>query len=220
MSTTVNTPLRSDFGFKSPQFTVDAQGNISATTLTLASGGADQIAADFNFIESAGNFRFDGESNNQPTLTVYRNQTTTIDLAFTTLVFKIFSSVAVGNTVVYSSGLRHSDSTVGVSAQGKNTGRLTWTIPLGAPDTLYYGNVDGTVYGIINVLDQGEGFKEKDTNKIFKRFYSNRPDKFGQHSGLGLNIVKNLVDLHNASIKASNRKDRKGASMEIIFPKV
>jgi Signal transduction histidine kinase len=70
----------------------------------------------------------------------------------------------------------------------------------------------------INILDEGQGFNEKDTNKIFKRFYSNRPDKFGQHSGLGLNIVKNLVDLHNASIKASNRLDRKGASMEIIFP--
>ena len=73
---------------------------------------------------------------------------------------------------------------------------------------------------IINVLDQGQGFIEKDTNKIFNRFYSNRPDKFGQHSGLGLNIVKNLVDLHNAIIKASNRVDKKGASMEIIFPKV
>ena len=73
---------------------------------------------------------------------------------------------------------------------------------------------------IINILDEGDGFKEKDTNKIFKRFYSNRPNKFGQHSGLGLNIVKNLVDLHNATIKASNRTNRKGASMEIIFPKV
>ena len=72
---------------------------------------------------------------------------------------------------------------------------------------------------MINILDEGQGFKEKDTNKIFKRFYSNRPDKFGQHSGLGLNIVKNLIDLHNASIKASNRADQKGASMEIIFPK-
>ena len=72
---------------------------------------------------------------------------------------------------------------------------------------------------IINILDEGDGFKEKDTNKIFKRFYSNRPNKFGQHSGLGLNIVKNLVDLHNATIKASNRTNRKGASMEIIFPK-
>ncbi len=73
---------------------------------------------------------------------------------------------------------------------------------------------------MINILDEGQGFKEKDTNKIFNRFYSNRPDKFGQHSGLGLNIVKNLIDLHNATIKASNRKDQKGASMEIMFPKI
>ena len=73
---------------------------------------------------------------------------------------------------------------------------------------------------IINILDEGQGFKEKDTNKIFKRFYSNRPDKFGQHSGLGLNIVKNLVDLHSATIKAFNRPDQKGANMEIIFPEV
>ena len=72
---------------------------------------------------------------------------------------------------------------------------------------------------VINILDEGPGFKERDTAKIFKRFYSNRPDKFGQHSGLGLNIVKNLTDLHNASISASNRSDRRGANLEIIFPK-
>ncbi len=72
---------------------------------------------------------------------------------------------------------------------------------------------------IINILDEGPGFKERDTSKIFKRFYSNRPDKFGQHSGLGLNIVKNLTELHNASISASNRQDGKGANLEIIFPK-
>ena len=71
----------------------------------------------------------------------------------------------------------------------------------------------------MNILDEGPGFKERDTSKIFKRFYSNRPDKFGQHSGLGLNIVKNLTDLHNASISASNRSDRRGANLEIIFPK-
>ena len=78
-------------------------------------------------------------------------------------------------------------------------------------------NVDNQV--VINVIDEGEGFKEKDTSKIFKRFYSNRPDKFGQHSGLGLNIVKNLVELHKASINASNRLDKKGANLEIKFPK-
>ena len=80
MPTTVNTPLRSDYGFKSPSFTVDANGNISATTLTLSVNSDEAgVAADYDFVESAGNFRFDGESNNQPTLTVYRNQTTTIE---------------------------------------------------------------------------------------------------------------------------------------------
>ena len=58
---------------------------------------------------------------------------------------------------------------------------------------------------MVKIIDEGQGFKEKDTSKIFKRFYSNRPDKFGEHSGLGLNIVKNLVDLHDGEIVASNR---------------
>ena len=71
----------------------------------------------------------------------------------------------------------------------------------------------------LKVVDEGEGFKENDTQKIFKRFYSNRPDKFGKHSGLGLNIVKNLVELHNGNIAASNNKD-KGAKVEISFPSV
>ncbi len=71
----------------------------------------------------------------------------------------------------------------------------------------------------LNVIDQGAGFKELDTKKIFKRFYSNRPEKFGEHSGLGLNIVKNLVELHNGQIHASNNKE-KGARIEITFPKV
>ena len=73
---------------------------------------------------------------------------------------------------------------------------------------------------ILKVIDKGEGFKEKDTNKIFKRFYSNRPKMFGEHSGLGLNIVKNLVELHNGSIFASNNADQKGAKIEITFPKI
>ena len=67
------------------------------------------------------------------------------------------------------------------------------------------------------VIDQGIGFSEKDTNKIFNRFYSNRPEKFGEHSGLGLNIVKNLVELHNGEITASNN-ELKGARIEINFP--
>jgi len=73
---------------------------------------------------------------------------------------------------------------------------------------------------IIKIIDEGQGFKEKETSKIFKRFYSNRPDKFGEHSGLGLNIVKNLVELHDGEIIAFNRLDSEGAIIEIEFPKI
>jgi len=73
---------------------------------------------------------------------------------------------------------------------------------------------------VLKVIDEGKGFKETSTEKIFDRFYSNRPDNFGEHSGLGLNIVKNLVDLHGATIYASNNIIKKGANVEITFPKV
>ena len=41
-----------------------------------------------------------------------------------------------------------------------------------------------------------------------------------EHSGLGLNIVKNLVELHDGEIVASNRIDKEGAMIEIRFPNV
>ena len=72
---------------------------------------------------------------------------------------------------------------------------------------------------LIIVKDQGPGFREKNIENIFKRFYSNRPKNFGEHSGLGLNIVKNIVELHKGKIKALNRIDTKGAQLEVMFPK-
>ncbi len=72
----------------------------------------------------------------------------------------------------------------------------------------------------LSVVDEGRGLKEKNTEKIFKRFYSNRPEKFGEHSGLGLNIVKNLVDLHGGSVNASNNKAKNGARVDIYFPTI
>ena len=82
---------------------------------------------------------------------------------------------------------------------------------------IYKGDKDKIIF---KVIDEGKGFKETDTKKIFNRFYSNRPDTFGEHSGLGLNIVKNLVELHSATINASNNVTQEGANVEIVFPKV
>ena len=72
---------------------------------------------------------------------------------------------------------------------------------------------------VLLIKDEGPGFNESSTQKIFKRFYSNRPTKFGEHSGLGLNIVKNIVELHKGTISASNRVNGKGAQIEVLLPK-
>ena len=69
------------------------------------------------------------------------------------------------------------------------------------------------------ILDEGPGFNEKNIDKVFNRFYSNRPENFGEHSGLGLNIVKNIIELHGGSITASNQiGNKKGARIEVLLP--
>jgi len=72
---------------------------------------------------------------------------------------------------------------------------------------------------LMTIKDEGPGFSETSTQKIFKRFYSNRPTSFGKHSGLGLNIVKNIVELHNGTVAASNRINARGAKVEVLLPK-
>ena len=72
---------------------------------------------------------------------------------------------------------------------------------------------------VMSIKDEGPGFSETSPEKIFKRFYSNRPKSFGKHSGLGLNIVKNIVELHKGTIAASNRLSKKGAKVEVLLPK-
>ena len=73
---------------------------------------------------------------------------------------------------------------------------------------------------VMTIKDQGPGFTEASPQKIFKRFYSNRPSNFGEHSGLGLNIAKNIVELHKGAIAASNRVNQKGAQVEVLLPKI
>ena len=69
------------------------------------------------------------------------------------------------------------------------------------------------------IEDEGPGFNEKNIDKVFNRFYINRPEKFGEHSGLGLNIVKNIIELHGGSIIASNQPEvKKGAKIEVLLP--
>jgi two-component system sensor histidine kinase ChvG len=58
----------------------------------------------------------------------------------------------------------------------------------------------------IVVDDDGPGVPEEAIERIFERFYTDRPDQgFGQNSGLGLSISRQIVEAHGGTVKATNR---------------
>jgi len=77
---------------------------------------------------------------------------------------------------------------------------------------------------IASVEDEGPGIPPNSTQRIFERFYSERPEgeQFGTHSGLGLSISRQIVEAHGGTIRAENRTDKKGkitgARFVVSFP--
>ncbi|MGR3796093.1 sensor N-terminal transmembrane domain-containing protein [Vannielia sp. SX4] len=58
---------------------------------------------------------------------------------------------------------------------------------------------------LVVVEDTGPGIPEQALTKVFNRFYSERPEgQFGDHSGLGLAISKQIVEAHGGVIWAEN----------------
>ncbi len=68
----------------------------------------------------------------------------------------------------------------------------------------------------VTVSDEGPGIRG-DISRIFQRFYTDRPEgeHFGDHSGLGLSISKQIIEAHKGTIKAENRTDRSGARFTV-----
>ena len=77
---------------------------------------------------------------------------------------------------------------------------------------------------IASVEDEGPGIPPNSTQRIFERFYSERPEgeQFGTHSGLGLSISRQIVEAHGGTIQAENRTDPEGkiigARFVVSFP--
>jgi two-component system sensor histidine kinase ChvG len=58
----------------------------------------------------------------------------------------------------------------------------------------------------ILVDDDGPGVRPDSFEKIFERFYTDRPHQgFGQNSGLGLSISKQIVEAHGGTLRVENR---------------
>jgi two-component system, OmpR family, sensor histidine kinase ChvG len=58
----------------------------------------------------------------------------------------------------------------------------------------------------ILVEDSGPGIEPDALDRIFERFYTDRPEQgFGQNSGLGLSISRQIIEAHRGTIRAENR---------------
>ncbi len=66
---------------------------------------------------------------------------------------------------------------------------------------------------VISISDSGKGINEKDINKIFEPYFTKKK----KGTGLGLALVKKLVDINNSSISVTSRENE-GSCFEIVIP--
>ncbi len=64
---------------------------------------------------------------------------------------------------------------------------------------------------IVRVEDNGPGIRAENVDRIFERFYTDRPDgeDFGQNSGLGLSISRQIAEAHGGSLSVQNIVDER-----------
>ncbi|TPJ35137.1 sensor histidine kinase [Mesorhizobium sp. B2-8-3] len=80
-------------------------------------------------------------------------------------------------------------------------------------------------FNIITVDDNGPGIRAEKIDRIFERFYTDRPagEAFGQNSGLGLSISRQIVEAHGGTLTAENIPgtkpgEIKGARFVVTLP--
>lgn len=90
--------------------------------------------------------------------------------------------------------------------------------PFGATIKVSCKAVDDSI--IVQVSDEGPGFTEEDLEKAFRRFQrlSAKPTGGESSTGLGLSIVKSIVDRHKGTVSIANNAD-KGATFTIVLPR-
>jgi two-component system sensor histidine kinase ChvG len=77
----------------------------------------------------------------------------------------------------------------------------------------------------LSVEDNGPGIRADNIERIFERFYTDRPEaeSFGQNSGLGLSISRQIIEAHGGTLTAENVAgskpgDIRGARFVVILP--
>jgi signal transduction histidine kinase len=73
---------------------------------------------------------------------------------------------------------------------------------------------------IISVTDEGAGLSPEDLGRLFGRFQrlSAKPTAGESSTGLGLSIVKRIVDMHGGEVTAASAGPNKGSTFTIVLP--
>jgi len=68
---------------------------------------------------------------------------------------------------------------------------------------------------LVYIEDNGPGIQAENIDRIFERFYTDRPESegFGQNSGLGLSISRQIAEAHGGSLRAENIIDAESAEI-------
>lgn len=179
-------PFRSEYGFVSNGFSVDAQGNVVLRSITQTAGTTpdEDVLADFSVTYGIG-WEIEPLAGTNPTITLSRSSSYTFELNNLLTGFYI----AGEDEGIYSEGLLHSDGGNGDDAQGKTTGRLVFTVPPSAPDTLLYKNENGSEIGTIEIINPEGVF---DTVEIFNTTNATSPESGALRIHGGVGIAKDL----------------------------
>ena len=75
---------------------------------------------------------------------------------------------------------------------------------------------------VLRVDDRGPGIRPENREDIFRRFYTERPEAedFGRHSGLGLAIVRTIVEAHDGTVAVAEGEGGTGTRVVVSLPAV
>lgn len=166
-------PFETDYGYKSPGFIVDVNGNVTVRTITNTyTPPVVPVAPDFNINETAGAFTVLNKGTavvgDNPTITVERGTTYTFVLNTSSLAFNIYKP-DVNNTTVpgqlYNEGLSHTNTVTGLNfTSGTYNFPQTWqqqqsgynrTAQVVVPDTTNTPLAGKKIPVVISLHDKG-----------------------------------------------------------------
>lgn len=146
--------FEAEFGFKSPFFSVDDQGNVTLRSITYIVPPDEEVdlTPDYRVTEQNSDFFISELSSSGVTIDVIRGSEYVFELSLSTLSFNLYDGA-----FIYNDGIQHTingtDFAEGLNAQNKSSGFIILSIPADAPDTLTIRNISDTASFFLNVQD-------------------------------------------------------------------